>query len=96
MDRGSNESGRVWNILWQREHLMRRRRPLGQWLFWIEKLEVLLWITLVQACIQLHMEDNDMIDAASDLTTAGIHGGSGALTVDHLCENGTGDEHSTQ
>ncbi|KRX49735.1 hypothetical protein T05_4304 [Trichinella murrelli] len=43
-------------------HLMRRRRPLGQWLFWIEKLEVLLWITLDQACIQVHMEDNDMID----------------------------------
>ncbi|KRZ86745.1 hypothetical protein T08_7615 [Trichinella sp. T8] len=32
----------------------------------------------------------------SELTTAGIHGGSVALTVDHLCEKGTGDEHSTQ
>ncbi|KRZ49419.1 hypothetical protein T02_3945 [Trichinella nativa] len=39
---------------------------------------------------------DDRTEAASDLTTAGIHGGSGALTVDHLCENGTGNEHSTQ
>ncbi|XP_003374283.1 conserved hypothetical protein [Trichinella spiralis] len=47
VDRGSNESGRVWNILWQRESTLSRfiyqkvwcRRPLGQWLFWIEKLE---------------------------------------------------------
>ncbi|KRX51558.1 hypothetical protein T09_3392 [Trichinella sp. T9] len=70
MDRGSNESGRVWNILWQRESTLSPftyqkvlcRRPLGQWLFWIEDLEVLLWITLDQACIQVHMEDNDMID----------------------------------
>ncbi|KRX69209.1 hypothetical protein T06_3056 [Trichinella sp. T6] len=35
-------------------------------------------------------------DKMSELTTAGIHGGSVALTVDHVCEKGTGDEHSTQ
>ncbi|OUC48092.1 hypothetical protein D917_06435 [Trichinella nativa] len=70
MDRGSNESGRVWNILWQRESTLSPftyqkvlcRRPLGQWLLWIEELEVIIWITFHRACIQVHIEDNDMID----------------------------------
>ncbi|KRX54940.1 hypothetical protein T09_2335 [Trichinella sp. T9] len=61
MDRGSNESGRVWNILWQRESTL-SPFTYQKWLLWIEDLEDLLWITLDQACIQVHMEDNDMID----------------------------------
>ncbi|KRX83001.1 hypothetical protein T06_15698 [Trichinella sp. T6] len=77
MDRGSNESGRVWNILWQRESTL---SP-----FTYQKV-LCLYLRLV------HQDDR----TESELTTAGIHGGSGALTVDHLCEKGTGDEHSTQ
>ncbi|KRY04162.1 hypothetical protein T12_8284 [Trichinella patagoniensis] len=62
MDRGSNESGRVWNILWQRESTLSpftyqkvlcRRRTLTKT---FDETSSIIWTVAV------HMEDNDMID----------------------------------
>ncbi|KRY08781.1 hypothetical protein T12_16023 [Trichinella patagoniensis] len=126
MDRGSNDSGRFWNNLWQRESTLSpfsyqkvlcRRRTLTKT---FDETSSTIWtvaaldrrfgrLTMDHFGSGLYSEwmvylrlvrKDDRTEAGSDkrseLTTAGIHGGSGAVTVDHLCEKGTGDEHSTQ